>query len=141
MNMELKYSTIINKPIDEVVGILLDLDETPNYTPGLKSMELAEGILHTENSVYILDYGTAVVRTRIIDVHLPQMITYQRRSGKNTITTKHEFREHDDHVHYKMTFEVKSKGIRGLLQKMYKNRLQEDIEKLGEKFKDYVESV
>ena len=85
----------------------------------------------------INEAGTQLSRT-VVDVNLPHSIVYHLHEAH--MIFEHYFREHDDHVHYKVVASSEGNALFRFLSNLIKGKVRKTMEQIVEDFKTYVES-
>ena len=136
--MKVTISTVIEKPIDEVVFALIDKDEQLQRE-GYQDIKLIEGIQNTEGSLEMItnQVGTQLSRS-VINVNLPHSITYHLHEAH--MEFEHHFREHDDHVHYKLIVRSVGNKVFQFLSNFLKRKVERTMNEIVQEFKKYCES-
>lgn len=136
--MKVTVSTVIYGAMDDVVFAVIDNDELINRKE-CKTIELVKGINNTNGAVSILTnhVGTTLTRT-IEDIELPNMVVYSIKEVHTRY--EHNFREHDDHVHYKLIVSSNGSWLFNILANIFKSKTETNARKMMDDLKTYIES-
>jgi len=134
--MSKEVSTVIYASIDDVVFSFIDTEEVKKRE-AIKEIRLIEGINNTHGARYKVEYQAGAVHTRqIIDIELPGKISYLIEEMHEL--QEHTFREHDDHIHYKLKLSYTTLSTR-IYSKILSSMVQKKANSMMNQLKIYCE--
>lgn len=138
--MIIKHSTVIDKPLDEVVEYFMLEGKWRDWHQDLIEINLIEGIMLTEGAKYELVYTQATHHVKILEINLPVHIKYEFTIGNIKHELEYKFREHDDHVHFNVTYDYKFNWTQLLVRLFAKSPLTKFTQSEVEGIKQFIES-